>query len=84
MHINQIVKRSARAPIELKVSSIVPVCGGCAVTSYLSQRITASFGCDDSRELGGINDNQLVMGVPYCMVGPLAKSLEELKGGKSE
>jgi len=87
VHFMQVVQAHQKLyhyPIELKVPSIVPVCGGCAVTSYLSQRITASFGCDDSRELGDIDDNQLVMGVPYCMVGPLAKSLEEMKGGKSE
>ncbi|MCW4051049.1 MAG: DUF169 domain-containing protein [Candidatus Bathyarchaeota archaeon] len=69
-------------PIDLTVPSVVPVCGGCAVAPYLTQRITVSFGCDDSREHGGINGNQLVMGIPYCIAGLLAKSLEILKGDR--
>ncbi len=84
MQVVQAYQKMYHHPIDLTVPSVVPVCGGCAVTSYLSQRIAVSFGCDDSREHGGIDDNQLVMGIPYCMAGPLTKSLEILKGDKSE
>ncbi len=63
-------------PINLIIPSIVPVCGGCAVASYLSQQITASFGCEDSREHGGITEDKLVMGIPYSVAGKLARTLE--------
>ena len=84
MQVVQAYQKMYNNPINLTIPSIVPVCGGCAVTPYLSQRIATSFGCDDPRENGGIYDNQLVIGIPYSIAGPLAKSLEILKGDKKE
>ena len=83
MQVVQAYQKMYTHPLYLTVPSVVPVCGGCAVAPYLSQRIALSFGCDDSREHGGINDDQLVMGVPYSLTGSLAKSLEALKGCRS-
>jgi len=84
MQVVQAYQKQYNNPISLSVPSIVPVCGGCAVTPYVSQRIAVSFGCEDSREHGGIDDNQLVMGIPYSMTDQLAKSLEILKGDKEK
>jgi len=47
------------------ISGIMSVCGNVAVRSYLGQRISISFGCPDSREYGGIEKGQLVIGLPY-------------------
>jgi len=62
----------------------VPICGGCAVTPYISNRITVSLGCDDSRQRGGIDEDQLVLGVPQSKAEPLAQTLRELKEGRGE
>ncbi len=84
MLVTQAYQKMCNYPINLTISSVVPVCGGCAAKPYISQQIAASFGCDDSREHGGINDDQFMMGIPYRMAEPLAKSLESLNdnGGK--
>jgi len=84
MQIVQAYQKLYHHPLDLTIPSVVPVCGGCTVTSYLSQHITVSFGCDDSREHGGINNNQFVMGIPYSMAGLLAESLEDLEGDQKE
>jgi len=75
----QAVHKMTTEPINLNVSSVVPVCGGCAVKPHVTQHISASFGCDDSREHGGINYDQFVVGIPYQLAGPLAETLEAMQ-----
>jgi uncharacterized protein (DUF169 family) len=41
------------------------VCGNVAVKSYIDQKISISFGCPDSREYGGIERGELVIGLPH-------------------
>jgi uncharacterized protein (DUF169 family) len=47
------------------ISGIMSVCGNVAVRSCLGQSISISFGCPDSREYGGIEKEQLAIGIPY-------------------
>jgi uncharacterized protein (DUF169 family) len=48
-----------------EISCIMSVCGNVAVKSYVDQKISISFGCPDSRENGGIEKSQLVIGLPH-------------------
>jgi uncharacterized protein (DUF169 family) len=50
--------------LAIKVSTMMSVCGNIAVKSYVDSTISVSFGCPDSREFGGIQKGQLVIGVP--------------------
>jgi len=50
------------------VSSLMSVCGNIAVRSFLTQQISISFGCDDSRLYGKIPRDRLVVGVPYALI----------------
>jgi uncharacterized protein (DUF169 family) len=61
------------------ISSFMSVCGNVAVRSYLGQCISISFGCPDSREYGGIEKGQLVIGIPYNIASKLYDT-----GGKAE
>ena len=49
--------------LEVKLSSLVAMCGDVAVQTYLTKKICISFGCDDSREYGEVVDEELVVGI---------------------
>jgi len=51
--------------LTVSLSSIMGVCGNVAVKTYLEERISISFGCDDSREYGHISRDRLAVGIPY-------------------
>lgn len=67
------------------ISGIMSVCGNVAVRSCLGQNISISFGCPDSREYGGIEKEQLVIGLPcniassLCGIVGKGKSIDILK-----
>ena len=51
---------------DLKVSlcSMMSICGGIAVKTYLEGNITFSFGCDDSRKFADMRRENLAVGIP--------------------
>jgi uncharacterized protein (DUF169 family) len=51
--------------LNTEISGIMSVCGNVAVKSYIDQKISISFGCSDSREYGGIERGQLIIGLPH-------------------
>jgi uncharacterized protein (DUF169 family) len=53
------------------LSSVLSVCGNVAAGCYLSSDVVLSFGCDDSREFGGIGRDRLVLGLPYPLLEKL-------------
>jgi len=71
--------------LRVDISGIMSVCGNVAARSYLGQCISISFGCPDSREYGGIEKGQLVIGLPHNIasrlynIGNKAKSMDVLK-----
>jgi uncharacterized protein (DUF169 family) len=53
--------------LKLEISGIMSVCGNVAVKSFTKQKICISFGCPESREYGGIEKGELVIGVPHSI-----------------
>ncbi len=51
--------------LNAEISGIMSVCGNVAVKSFIKQKISISFGCPDSREYGGIEKGELVIGIPH-------------------
>jgi uncharacterized protein (DUF169 family) len=51
--------------LNTEISGIMSVCGNVAVKSFLKQKISISFGCPDSRKYGGIENGELVIGIPH-------------------
>ena len=57
--------------LNIEISGMMSICGNVAVRSYIDQKISISFGCPDSREYGGIEKGQLVIGLPYHIASSL-------------
>ena len=77
--------------LRVDISGIMSVCGNVAVRSYLGQIISISFGCPDSREYGGIEKEQLVIGIPYYIAYSLcsrrnycSNSIESISKSETE
>jgi uncharacterized protein (DUF169 family) len=58
-------QKMTRHSLNVEISGIMSVCGNVAVKSFTKQRISISFGCPDSREYGGIENGELVIGIPH-------------------
>jgi uncharacterized protein (DUF169 family) len=50
--------------LDVSLCSMMSICGGIAVKTFLENRITFSFGCMDSRTYAHIGKERLVVGVP--------------------
>ena len=57
--------------LEVELSGYAAVCGNVAVETYLTKRISLSFGCEDSRQYGGIPRDRLIVGIPYALAHKL-------------
>ncbi len=56
--------------------SLLSVCGNVFANSYINQTISISFGCPESRKHGGIEKNELVVGIPYKIALELVRNEE--------
>jgi len=58
------------------IPSVLPyiflsVCGNVFANCYLNQKVTISFGCPESRESGGIGEDEIVVGLPFSVAEKL-------------
>jgi uncharacterized protein (DUF169 family) len=58
--------------LHVHISSIMAVCGNAVVRAYMSQSISISFGCPDSRRYGGIQPEEMVIAVPAELLNRFA------------
>jgi uncharacterized protein (DUF169 family) len=79
MRILQAYQRVYVRPLILSVTGVMPVCGGSAVRPYVTNEVSLSFGCDDSRNIGGISESEMVLGVPFGKAASILKDLAEMK-----
>lgn len=63
--------------LNTEISGIMSVCGNVAVKSFTKQKISLSFGCPDSREYGGIENGELVIGIPHNIAFNLCRMSSE-------
>jgi uncharacterized protein (DUF169 family) len=54
--------------IDVKISSIMAVCGNVAASAQTTDKICMSFGCPESRNHGGIGRDRLVIGIPAHLI----------------
>jgi uncharacterized protein (DUF169 family) len=57
--------------LKVELSGFAAVCGNVAVKAYLTKKISLSFGCEDSRQYGGISRDRLIVGIPYALAHKL-------------
>jgi len=50
--------------LDVSLNSVMPICGGIAVKSYLEGKVILSFGCDDSCKFSGLGRDTLAIGIP--------------------
>ena len=69
VNIMQIIHNYAKMGIQPVISpySLLSICGNVFIRSYQEQNINISFGCPESRKFGGIDNEEIVVGVPYEM-----------------
>lgn len=83
MKIVQAYQRVRGEELKLDLSGVMSVCGNCTVKPYLTNKVCVSFGCNDSREYGGIMDDRLVVGLPPKTAAVIMHSLMEMMNGNS-
>ncbi|MDD2473778.1 MULTISPECIES: DUF169 domain-containing protein [unclassified Methanoculleus] len=66
--------------IESTMSGIQSVCADATAQPYLTGRINYSLGCDGSRRFSGIEDDELVMGIPAEILPEFARALTTVAG----
>ncbi|MBN1353174.1 MAG: DUF169 domain-containing protein [Candidatus Omnitrophica bacterium] len=50
--------------LDVSLCTIMAVCGNVAVRTYLEEKISLSFGCEDSRKLANMGREYVAVGVP--------------------
>ena len=50
--------------LDISLYSMMSICGGVAVRTYLEGKISISFGCDDARKYADIRRENLAVGIP--------------------
>ena len=50
--------------LDVSLCTMMAICGGIAVRTYLEEKISLSFGCDDSRKFADMRRENLAVGVP--------------------
>jgi uncharacterized protein (DUF169 family) len=55
----------------VRLSTFMAICGDVVVGAYVSNRLRVSFGCRDSRQFGGVEDDRVIVGIPYVLLKPL-------------
>jgi uncharacterized protein (DUF169 family) len=57
--------------LKADLSGYAAVCGNVAVKAYITEKIALSFGCEDSRQYGGISRDRLIVGIPNVLAHQL-------------
>ena len=61
--------------IEAEFSGIQSVCSDACSQTYLNGKINVSLGCDGSRKYSGIEDGEMVMGIPAEILPEIVEAL---------
>jgi len=64
MNIVKIYHNIKGEDLNVSISSMMAICGSLALKSYITDRITLSFGCDDSRKYSNIDKDRLALCIP--------------------
>ncbi len=62
--------------INAEFAGIQSVCADTCAQTYLNGQVNFSLGCDGSRKFSGIEDNEMVMGIPAELLPEITESLK--------
>jgi uncharacterized protein (DUF169 family) len=77
-NIMNLIQNLTRLEIKPKIPSynLSSICGSVFSRTYEKREITISFGCPDSREHGGVKDEEVILGVPGEIAEYLLKNIK--------
>jgi uncharacterized protein (DUF169 family) len=61
--------------VEAEFAGIQSVCADVCAQTYLNGRVNVSLGCDGSRKFSGIEDGEMVMGIPAEILPEITEAL---------
>jgi uncharacterized protein (DUF169 family) len=61
--------------VEAEFAGIQSVCADVCAQTYLNGRVNVSLGCDGSRKFSGIEDGEMVMGIPAEILPEMTEAL---------
>lgn len=64
MHLIKVYHNQKGEDLKINLCSMMSICGGIAVRTYLEEDISFSFGCGDSRKYADIRRENLAVGIP--------------------
>ena len=73
MHLIHSLSRIEKKPF-VSPYSLLSICGNVFAQSYQQGWVSVSFGCPESRNFGGVKDDEVVMAIPYYTVKMLRDS----------
>ena len=62
--------------IQSEFAGIQSVCADACAQTYLTGHVNFSLGCDGSRKFSGIEDGELVIGIPAELLPEISESLK--------
>lgn len=62
--------------IEAEFAGIQSVCADACAQTYLNGKVNFSLGCDGSRKFSGIDDGEMVMGIPAELLPEITEALK--------
>jgi uncharacterized protein (DUF169 family) len=68
--IKQYILKINAVPI-IKPYPFLSVCGNILVGSLKQKQMSISFGCPESRKYGGVDDGNVIVGIPYSICNQL-------------
>ena len=76
--ITELMHKLAKMKVVPSVSpyTFLSVCGNIFANSYLTNNVSVSFGCPESRKYGGIEENEIVVGLPFSVAEKLLNYYE--------
>jgi len=67
MHLITIYQDHKGENLDISLSSMMSVCSGIAVRTFLENKISFSFGCDDSRQYADLRRENMAVGIPRSL-----------------
>ena len=64
MNLIKIYQNHQGENLDVSLSTVMSICSGIAVRTYLEDKVSFSFGCDDSRKYADMKRENLAVGIP--------------------
>ena len=67
MNLMKIYQNDKGETLDVSLSTMMSICSGVAVRTFLDNKISLSFGCDDSRKYADLRRENMAVGIPKAL-----------------